>query len=58
MGSEGSRSRRAFRSVTTNRWVDSSSARRRTKLSGSVCVQGTDGTKKQSNRACASNVIK
>jgi secreted trypsin-like serine protease len=56
--SGGSFRAEVFRSVPTNRWV-------RFKLSGepragssSICVQGTDGTKKQSNKACAHDLVR
>lgn len=49
---------RAFRSVPTNHWVRFKLRRQPGRVSGSVCVQGTDSTKKQSNTACASDVIR
>jgi hypothetical protein len=55
---KGKRLSRSYRNVTTNDWVEfdlSSSSKR---FSGYVCVQGTDATRKPSNIACASNVIK
>jgi hypothetical protein len=48
----------AFRSVPTNRWVRFKLRRQSARVSGSVCVQGTDSTKKQSNTACARDVIR
>jgi hypothetical protein len=48
----------AFRSVPTNRWVRFKLRKQSARVSGSVCVQGTDGTKKQSNTACARDVIR
>jgi secreted trypsin-like serine protease len=54
----GKRISTAFRSVTTNRWVEFSLSRARGRFSGYVCVQGADATKKLSNIACASDVIK
>ena len=53
-----SRLRRPIRSVPTNRWVRLELARRSRRSSGSFCVQGTDGTKKQSNTACARDVVR
>ena len=49
---------RAFRSVPTNHWVKFRLGGESGRVSGSVCVQGSDGTKKQSNTACARNVIR
>ena len=43
----------AFRSVPTNRWVKFRLGAQSRRASSSICVQGTDGTKKQSNKACA-----
>jgi hypothetical protein len=57
-GDRGEQIAQAFRSVPTNRWVRFKLRPQTAKLSGSVCVQGTDGTKKQSNRACARDVIR
>jgi V8-like Glu-specific endopeptidase len=54
----GKRISRAFRSVTTNRWVEFDLSRGKSKFTGYVCVQGADGTKKLSNLACAGDVIK
>jgi Trypsin len=55
---DGKRLSGAFRSVSTNGWVRFDLRSRPTAFSGFVCVQGTDGTKKQSNIACAANVVK
>jgi hypothetical protein len=49
---------KAFRSVTTNRWIDFNLTRTAARFNGYVCVQGTDGTEKLSNRACATDVVK
>jgi secreted trypsin-like serine protease len=54
----GKRLSRAFRSVPTNRWVQFSLGSYAKPFSGYVCAQGSDATKKQSNIACAANVIK
>ncbi|MDX6564151.1 MAG: hypothetical protein QOD65_3965, partial [Gaiellales bacterium] len=54
----GKRLSRAFRSVPTNRWVQFSLGSTSKPFSGYICVQGADATKKQSNLACAANVIK
>jgi hypothetical protein len=48
----------AFRSVPTNRWVKFRLRAQSRRASGSICVQGTDSTKKQSNRACAHDVVR
>jgi hypothetical protein len=47
---------RAFRSVPTNHWVKFRLPGDSRRVSGSICVQGTDSTKKQSNTACARDV--
>jgi hypothetical protein len=49
---------KSYRSVPTNRWVRFKLRRQSGRVSGRVCVQGTDGTKKQSNTACARDVIR
>jgi Trypsin len=54
----GKRVSRAFRSVTTNHWVQFRLSRAAGRFSGFVCAQGADVTKKLSNIACASDVIK
>ena len=54
----GKRVSRAFRSVTTNRWVEFNLSRATARFSGYVCAQGTDGTKKVSNLACASDIVR
>ena len=54
----GHQTAQAFRSVATNRWVQLKLARQSHRSSGSFCVQGTDGTKKQSNTACARDVVR
>jgi Trypsin len=54
----GKRVSKAFRSVTTNRWVQFNLNRSAGRFSGFVCAQGADVTKKLSNIACASDVIK
>lgn len=54
----GQRAAQAFRSVPTNRWVRlefGPSARRE---SGTFCVQATDSKKKESNTACARDVVR
>ena len=53
----GKRLSRAFRSVPTNQWVEFDLGRYSKPFSGYVCAQGSDATKKQSNVACAANVI-
>ncbi len=53
----GKRISRAFRNVPTNRWVTFDLGTRSQPHSGYVCAQGTDSTKKQSNFACAVNVV-
>ena len=54
----GKRLSRAFRSVSTNRWVRFKLLRQMQRFSGYVCAQGTDGTRKSSNMACASDIIR
>ena len=54
----GKRLSRAFRNVPTNRWVEFDLGSSPRPFSGYVCAQGSDATKKQSNIACAVNVIK
>jgi secreted trypsin-like serine protease len=54
----GKRISRAFRSVTTNHWVEFSLSRATGPFAGYICAQGADGTKKLSNIACAADVIK
>jgi len=54
----GKRLSRAFRDVSTNRWVQFDLGSSSRPFAGYVCAQGTDATKKQSNIACAVNVIK
>jgi hypothetical protein len=53
----GKRVSRIYRSVPTNRWVKFRLAGMSEPFSGYVCVQGADATKKQSNIACAVNII-
>jgi secreted trypsin-like serine protease len=48
----------AFRSVPTNRWVKFRLRAQSRKGSSSICVQGTDGTKKESNKACTRDVVR
>ena len=55
---DGEQTAQAYRSVRTNRWVRLELARRSRRSSGSFCVQGTDGTKKESNTACARDVVR
>jgi hypothetical protein len=54
----GKRLSRAFRSVTTNRWVEFDLSRAKARFNGYVCIQGADRTKKLSNLACAGDVVK
>jgi secreted trypsin-like serine protease len=54
----GKRVSRAFRSVTTNRWVEFSLSRATARFSGYVCAQATDSTKKVSNLACANDTVR
>jgi hypothetical protein len=54
----GKRLSHAFRSVSTNRWVEFDLGSSSKPFSGYVCAQGTDATKKQSNIACAANVVR
>lgn len=54
----GKRLSRAFRTVSTNRWVRFKLLRQMQRFSGYVCAQGTDATQKPSNVACASDLIR
>jgi hypothetical protein len=54
----GKRLSSAFRGVPTDRWVHFRLGRAANRFSGYVCVQGTDDTKKPSNLACATDVIR
>ena len=54
----GKRISRAIRNVPTNRWVTFRVGSRSRPFKGVVCAQGTDATKKQSNIACAADVIR
>ncbi|MDX6541471.1 MAG: hypothetical protein QOI71_3081 [Gaiellales bacterium] len=54
----GKRISSAFRSVTTNRWVQFDLSPASVRFSGYVCAQGADATKKLSNIACAADVIR
>jgi|tagenome__1003787_1003787.scaffolds.fasta_scaffold20932707_2 hypothetical protein len=53
----GKRLGRAFRSVPTNQWVEFDLGRSSRRFSGSICVQGSDGTEKKSNVACAADTV-
>jgi hypothetical protein len=55
---DGEQTGQAYRSIPTNHWVRLELARRSRRGSGSFCVQGTDSTKKQSNTACARDVVR
>jgi secreted trypsin-like serine protease len=54
----GRRVASAFRGVPTNRWVHFNLRRQARRFTGYVCAQGTDGTNKLSNRACAAELIR
>jgi hypothetical protein len=54
----GERAAQAFRSVRTNRWVRLELGPRSRRASGSFCVQATDSKRKQSNTACARDVVR
>jgi hypothetical protein len=56
--SEGRQVAQAFRSVPTNRWVKFRLRVQSRRGSSSICVQGTDATKKQSNKACTRDVVR
>jgi hypothetical protein len=53
----GKRIASAYRGVPTNRWVRFTLLRQMQRFDGYVCAQGTDGTRKQSNMACASDIV-
>jgi secreted trypsin-like serine protease len=48
----------AFRSVPTDRWVKFALHAQSHRGTSSICVQGTDATKKQSNTACARDIVR
>jgi hypothetical protein len=52
----GKRISHAFRGIATNRWVRFGLQPGR-RFSGWVCAQGADATAKQSNLACARDVV-
>jgi hypothetical protein len=54
----GKRLSRAFRSVSTNHWIEFDLSRATARFDGFVCIQGADGTKKLSNLACAGDVVR
>ena len=47
-----------FRGVATNRWVQFTLDANTKRFSGYVCAQGSDDTTKESNLACAADVVK
>jgi hypothetical protein len=47
-----------YRGVTTNRWVRFTLDANTKRFSGYVCAQGSDDTTKESNLACATDVVK
>jgi hypothetical protein len=47
-----------FRAVRTNRWVDFTLSPDAKRFSGYVCAQGSDDTTKESNLACAKDLVK
>ena len=47
-----------YRGVTTNRWVRFTIDANTKRFSGYVCAQGSDDTTKESNLACAADVVK
>lgn len=47
-----------YRGVTTNRWVEFTLDANAKRFSGYVCAQGSDDTTKESNLACAQDVVK
>jgi Trypsin len=54
----GERLSHAYRTVATNRWVRFKLAPQLQRFSGLVCAQGTDGTSKPSNVACAADIVR
>jgi hypothetical protein len=53
----GKRLSHTYRAVATNRWVRFRLLRQMQRFTGYVCAQGTDGTDKASNMACAGDVV-
>jgi len=47
-----------YRGVATNRWVHFTLDANVKRFSGYVCAQGSDDTTKQSNLACATDIVK
>jgi hypothetical protein len=47
-----------YRGVATNRWVDFTIDANAKRFTGYVCAQGSDDTTKESNLACARDVVK
>ena len=47
-----------YRAVATNRWVRFTIDANTKRFSGYVCAQGSDDTTKESNLACASDIVK
>ncbi|MEO9174959.1 MAG: trypsin-like serine protease [Gaiellales bacterium] len=54
----GKRLGHTFRAVATNRWVHFALSPAPTSFSGYVCAQGADDTAKESNLACAKDVVR
>jgi hypothetical protein len=54
----GKRLGHTFRAVPTNRWVHFDLTPASSSFSGYVCAQGADDTAKESNVACASDVVR
>jgi len=55
---DGEQAAQAYRSVPTNRWVRLGLGTRTRRTAGTFCVQATDSKRKQSNTACARDVVR
>jgi trypsin len=54
----GKRIARSYRGIPTDRWVQFSLQPAGKRFTGYVCAQGSDGTNKLSNLACAADVVR
>jgi Trypsin len=55
---DGEQAAQAYRTVPTNRWVRLGLGTRTRRATGTFCVQATDSKRKQSNTACARDVVR
>ena len=54
----GKRIARSYRGIPTDRWVQFNLQPAGKRFTGYVCAQGSDGTNKLSNLACAADVVR